>query len=218
RGRWKSGRSYHYMDAAYAIAVQAAGGTPIYLPSQADPRALLGSIDGLLVPGGDDLPPPREYPADVKFDLAPAQQLDFDRRLLAQALERRIPVLGICYGMQLLASVCGGALLYDIATDDPRAMPHQLAEADGRHALRVETGTRLYALLGAAPPPVNSLHHQGVASPGGELRVAAHAEDGLIEAIEHNGEPFCVGVQWHPEKLSGIHRDALFGAFIAACR
>jgi putative glutamine amidotransferase len=178
---------------------------------------LLRGLDGLLIPGGDDLPPAHDYPPGVAFDLAPEQQLDFDRRLLADALQRSVPVLGICYGMQLLADIRGGALVYDIPTDRPQAGPHRLPETDGRHALQIEPGTRLYEALGANPPPVNSLHHQGVESPGTGMRIAARAEDGLIEAIEEEEQRFCVGVQWHPEKLSGIHRDALFGAFVTAC-
>jgi putative glutamine amidotransferase len=218
RGRWKANRDYHYIDSAYASAIEAAGGTPIYFPIQRDPCSLLRSLDGLLIPGGDDLPPPNDYPSGVAFDLAPEKQLDFDRRLLAEALARRLPVLGICYGMQLLAAVRGGTLIYDIATDFPQADPHRLAEADGRHALRIEAGTRLSEVLGKNPPPVNSLHHQGVESPGSGMRVSARAEDGLIEAIEAEDPLFCVGVQWHPEKLTGIHRDGLFSAFVTACR
>jgi putative glutamine amidotransferase len=65
---------------------------------------------------------------------------------------------------------------------------------------------------------VNSLHHQGVAEPGDGLRVSARAEDGVVEAVEAEKGPFCVGVQWHPEKMEGPHRDRLFAAFVAACR
>jgi putative glutamine amidotransferase len=218
RGRWKARRNYHYIDTAYANAIEAAGGTPVYLPIQAKASSLLRGLDGLLIPGGDDLPPTRDYPAGVEFDLAPEDQLDFDRRLVADALERRLPVLGICYGMQLLACLRGGSLLYDIPTDLPHADEHRLDEAEGRHALQIEPASRLCEALGANPPPVNSLHHQGVESPGAGMRIAARAQDGLIEAIEGDLEAFCVGVQWHPEKLSGIHRDGLFGAFVAACR
>jgi len=88
RGRWKANRDYHYIDSAYASAVEAAGGVPVYLPIQRDPSSLLRSLDGLLIPGGDDLPPAHDYPPGVEFDLAPEEQLNFDRHLLADALQR----------------------------------------------------------------------------------------------------------------------------------
>jgi putative glutamine amidotransferase len=217
RGRWKSTRCYHYIDTAYAQAIEAAGGIPVYLPLQEDPSSLSRKLDGLLLPGGDDLPPPREYPAGVEFDLVPEVQRRFDRRLLDDALSRNLPLLAICYGMQLLALASGGKLYYDIPTDVPGSGPHRLPEGDGRHGLRVEPGTRLSAALDAQSASVNSLHHQGVESVGAGFRVAARAEDGLIEAIEREGSHFCIGVQWHPEKLTGPHGSAVFRALMTAC-
>ena len=127
RGRWRPTREYHYADAAYARAVAEAGGIPVYLPQQGDVAALAERLDGLLLPGGGDFAPERAYPSGVAFDLVPARQLAFDRALLAAALERDRPVLGICYGMQLLALHCGGALHFDVATDVPGAAEHRFA-------------------------------------------------------------------------------------------
>ncbi len=217
QGRWRRGRSTHYLDRAYADAVAEAGGSPVHLPLQPDVAALVQRIDGLLVPGGDDFLPEAPYPASVRFDAVSEAQLAFDSRLLAASLESGIPVLGICYGMQLLARHHGGALLYDIATDRPEASAHRLAEPDGRHAITVSAGTRIASALGDAEPRVNSLHHQAVADPGAELVATAHAEDGVIEALEHPERDFCIGVQWHPEKMAGLHRERLFGAFVAVC-
>jgi putative glutamine amidotransferase len=218
RGRWKAGRTYQYIDVAYARAVEQAGGIPLYLPLQADAHALAARIAGLLLPGGDDLLPETPYPEGVRFDPAPAAQVAFDRRLLAAALDRGLPVLAICYGMQLLALHHGGSLHYHIPTDVPQAGPHRLPEPDGRHAVRIAPGSQLAAALGETEHAVNSRHHQGVARPGAGLRACAHSEDGLIEAIERAEPPFCVGVQWHPEKLPGPHRERLFGVFVAASR
>jgi putative glutamine amidotransferase len=217
-GRWKAGRTYQYIDVAYARAVEQAGGAPLYLPLQEDAESLAARIGGLLLPGGDDLPPETPYPEGVRFDPVPAAQVGFDRRLLAAALARGLPVLAICYGMQLLALHHGGSLHYHIPTDVPEAGPHRLPEPDGRHVVRIAPGSRLATALGGAEDLVNSLHHQGVAEPGAGLRACAHSKDGLIEAIERAEPPFCLGVQWHPEKMAGAHRERLFGAFVEASR
>jgi putative glutamine amidotransferase len=218
RGRWRAGRDYDYLDCAYARAVAAAGGIPVYLPIQDDVHSLAGHLSGLLLPGGDDFAPPAPYPDGVRFDPAPAARIAFDSLLLEAGIRRGLPVLAICYGMQLLARHHGGALHHDLASDLPGAGDHRLPEIDGRHGLLVVPGTQLAGILGTSPPPVNSLHHQGVADPGTGLRVSARADDGVIEAVEGDPAGFCIGVQWHPEKLSGAHRDRLFGAFVAACR
>ena len=216
RGRWRSGRRYHYVDASYASALGIAGALPLYLPLSSDPAPLIQKIDALLLPGGDDIPPPVPYPAHVRFDPAPEDQLAFDRALLDAALTRNLPVLGICYGAQLLVLREAGALHYDIANDVPAAAPHKLDESCGRHAISVEPGTRLASVLGQPLDPVNSVHHQGIANAGPSLRVAARAPDGTIEAVEAPGPVFTLGVQWHPEKLAGSHRELLFRAFVSA--
>ena len=216
QGRWKRGRTYHYVDAAYARAIERAGGIAVYLPMQGEPAALLARVDALLVPGGDDLLPPRPYPPEVRFEAVPAAQLGFDRALVAAALARGVPLLGICYGMQLLALELGGALHYDIATDLPAAGPHQLGHGDARHGVALEPGSRIAAAFGAAKGRVGSRHHQAVSEPGPELRVTARADDGVVEAVERPGGGFCVGVQWHPESQDDPASDALFRAFIAA--
>lgn len=217
-GEIRPGRTYHYVHAAYAREIERAGGIPVYLPVQRDARALIERVDALLVPGGGDLPPPRPYPPAVRFALVPEAQREFDRALLDAALARDLPVLGICYGMQLLSLACGGALHYDIESDVPGAGPHRLAERDGRHLLRIEPGSRLAAIANASTASVGSRHHQAVSEPGGELRICARAEDGVIEAIERPRGAFCMGVQWHPETDANALADALFRAFIASAR
>ncbi len=218
RGRWHPQREYAYLDTSYASALAHSGATAVLLPLQEDVSALAHRLDGLLIPGGDDFPPPHPYPAQVRFDAVPPRQLAFDQALLAAAREHRLPVLAICYGMQLLALERGGKLIYDIPSEFPQAGPHRLPERDGRHGLAVERGSRLASLLGETPGSVNSLHHQGVAEVGPGLRVCARADDGLIEAIESEDAGFCIGVQWHPERMQGPHRERLFAGFVEACR
>jgi len=216
RGRWHPGREYHYADAAYARAIAEAGGSPVYLPHQDDTAALAERIDGLCVPGGGDFAPPRAYPTGVSFDPVPARQLAFDRALLAVALARDRAVLAICYGMQLLALHCDGALHFDVATDVPGAGEHRFRDPDARHEIRVERTSRLCGVLGAEAVRVNSRHHQAVADTG-RARVAARSGDGIVEAVELPDARFAIGVQWHPESLDSHHRDRVFGAFVRAC-
>jgi len=216
--RRRPGRRYHYSETRYAEAVAHAGGLALYLPPQEDITELLDYIDGLLLPGGDDFLPPAPYTVPVAFEPVPEEQLAFDRCLLAGALAREIPVFGICYGMQLMALHCGGRLHHHLPLDLPQAQNHKLDERSGRHLIHVEPGTRLAALWPQHEATVNSLHHQAVAEPGTDLRVCARATDGVIEAIEGTRDGFLLGVQWHPEKLSGTHSDALFHAFVDTCR
>jgi putative glutamine amidotransferase len=217
RGRWNPAREYHYADAAYPRAVSEAGGVPVYLPQQDDAAALADRIDGLLLPGGGDFAPQRAYPSRVSFQLVPERQLAFDRALLAAALERDLPVFGICYGMQLLALHCGGALHFDVATDVPSAGEHRLGDPGARHTVRVEPASRLRGVLGAEQVPVNSRHHQAVADPG-RAWITARTADGIVEGLELPGARFALGVQWHPESMDADHRKRLFGAFVRACQ
>jgi putative glutamine amidotransferase len=211
-----SGRERCGLACDYARCVERAGGIPVQLPVQ-DAAALIERLDALLLPGGGDFVPERAYPAQVRFDAVAPRQLAFDRALLRAALARDLPVLGICYGMQLLALEQGGALHYDIASDLPTAAPHRLPAVEDRHPIEWTEGSALARTAGA-PRAVNSRHHQAVSEVGGALRVAARAHDGVIEAIEDPARRFCAGVQWHPETLGDESSARIFRALVTAAR
>jgi putative glutamine amidotransferase len=218
-GALRRGRDTFYLDASYARAVEEAGGSPLLLPIQRDPGPLLDAVDALLVPGGDDFPPERPYPSPGALTIAPERQRAFDRALLEGARARGLPVLCVCYGMQLLAHAGGGALHHHVPTDRPDALDHGGGGRSVEHGIRVESGTRLERLLGDLAV-VGSRHHQAVAEPGAGLRGAARAPDGVIEALEPEAPdaPFLLAVQWHPESMDGAHRAAIYGALVEAAR
>lgn len=208
---------------AYCDPVVAAGGLPLILPALTDGEVLadaLDAADGVLLIGGPDY-----HPDAYGGHPQPAAEL-MDRRrhqadllLAAQVLRRRLPVLGICGGHQLLAIARGGALVQDIPSEWPGAISHTVpGDEPSSHPIRVHAGSRLHALVGATELTVNSFHHQA-AHPErlGGLEVGATAADGIIEALEDPAHPFLIGVQWHPERMAASdHSRALFRGLVAA--
>jgi putative glutamine amidotransferase len=213
------------MPNQYAAAVLRAGGRPLATPALAAPafvEELLDVADGLVLCGGDDFDTERlglgrTHP---KAKPVPTAKQDFDVALARAALARATPVLGVCYGMQLLALVGGGTLLQHLPEDRPGAQPH----AGGAvHPVRVAPAAKLAGILRVESIDVVSRHHQAVAGVGADWRVGASDDEGLIEAVEHCSHPFAVGVQWHPELsgagLPGGPRHAeLFRALVDAAR
>jgi putative glutamine amidotransferase len=214
----------YLLGRAYVDAVLDAGGLPILLPHAAEAAAAyLALLDGLVVTGGAfDVPPElyREAPRPGCGVTKP-ERTAFERDLLEAALAARMPVLGVCGGMQLLCVVRGGALYQDLPLDAGIRGHEQPAPKDApSHEVAVQPGTHLAALVGAGPLTVNSTHHQAIREPGTGVLVSARAPDGVVEAIELPDLPFALGVQWHPEAVlrHEPRHAALYRGLVAAAR
>lgn len=200
----------------YVDAVARSGALPLIVPLVDDEEAvhaLADVVDGLIVPGGPAvtdglvgaLPDDLQEPDPLRTR--------FDQRLLNAVLERRKPVLGICYGMQLLNALAGGRIYADVERQLPGAAVHSEKRGADTHALEIEPDTHLAAILGRTRCTVNTRHIQAVAEVGAPYRVSARAPDGAIEAIESE-DGLVLGVQFHPERM-GEAMSPLFAHLVA---
>jgi len=207
------------LDNRYADSVLKAGGVPLVVPpigGPADIERLLERVDGLLLTGGDDFDTERLGlgPTHPAADPVPTEKQDFDFVLVQKALERDLPILGICYGMQLMGLQGGGELYQHLPEDRPGCQEHK---GNVIHDVRIEPGSKLARLLGVETIPTVSRHHQALARVASPWTASAFDGEGLIEAIECPGRSFALGVQWHPELAGeGSGHDRLFRGLVGA--
>lgn len=213
----------YFLKRSYADAVLAAGGIPL-VPAYGAPIAeLLEWADAVVVTGGAFDIDPSAYGEERREACGPAkdERTGFERALLEGALQRRLPVLGVCGGMQLLNVVRGGSLHQDIRSEIAGALEHEQKTPStmAAHSIEVVPATRLAAAAACSQGAleVNSTHHQAVKRVGEGLVVSARSPDGVVEAIEDPALPFVVGVQWHPEQLAGsAWNAAIYRQLVAA--
>lgn len=208
----------------YVQSIRNAGGIPILIPPSADRQeaaAVLAKLDGIVLSGGGDISPVYlgEQPLPGIGRCFPER--DLGEILLAQrAMEKDLPLLGICRGIQVLAVAAGGRIYQDIPSQYPAALAHsQTAPRDCPwHEVEI-LDSGFLQVVGVKKLQVNSFHHQAVSVLPQGFRTAALAPDGIIEGIEAPHLRFCLGVQWHPEGMGSVeHSQALFAALIGACR
>ena len=194
----------------YSDAITSAGGIPLLIPLSGNGAVYADRIDGILIPGGDDVDPfyyneammPRVKPV-------PRKRSDIEISLLKEVVSLRKPVLGICYGMQLINVAFGGSLYQDIDSRTEVVINHK----NGYHLI-VITENRFFQ---KGEFSVNSTHHQAIKNLGSDLSAFAYSSDNLIEAIYMKDYPFLVGVQWHPERMAdSILSVRLFRSFVEA--
>jgi len=211
---------------SYVSMLSQAGGMAVLIPANFGldrVPELASRIDGILLSGGPDVDP-------FHFGAEPHRKLgkidpvrdELEIALSKIALERSIPVLAICRGIQVLNVALGGTLIQDIPSHVPGHISHEVrgvVEGAG-HTIDLDPESRLAKMVGSTLLRVTSDHHQAVEDVGEGLLVSAWARDGIVEAIEHKEHPFMIGLQWHPERNPTMTPDTrvILDEFMKACR
>ena len=209
----------------YVDCVLDAGGIPYLLPNIPSKYAdkLLESLDGLVLSGGVDVDP-ATYGEEPHPELGEvdAGRDAFEVALTHGARRMGLPIFAICRGVQVINVAAGGTLIQDISSDVKDHHQHAqktVPPSALSHSIHVKSGTHLGTIVGEAKVRVNSFHHQAVDKVGDGYIACATAADGVIEAIEDPDHPFCIGVQWHPERMRNNElTKALFRAFVEVAR
>ena len=194
-----------WMLPQYLKCIREAGGWTLTLDLCADDDyvdEVVSLASGILLTGGHDVNPSLYGEAMLPTCGTNVDTRDqLEMRLLNKAFNHDIPLLGICRGMQLMNVFFGGALMQDIPTEAPTIIEHHMAAPYNRnvHDINIDTDSLLYRIMGRETLGVNSYHHQGIKRLATGLTSVATSFDGMIEAVEHQGRSFMMGIQWHPE-------------------
>jgi putative glutamine amidotransferase len=196
-----------YVNQDYIEAVTLAGGIPFIMPvieGKERIKQQIEQIDGLVLSGGQDVDPLLygEEPSPLLGDIFPKRDI-YEKYLIQYAMEKEKPILAICRGMQILNVACGGTLYQDISLLAGASIKHNQYTNPSlpTHSVILQEGTRLFQLYGERTV-TNSFHHQAIQQIAPGFQIAAFAKDGVIEAIEKEGDRFVVGIQWHAEMMA----------------
>lgn len=192
---------------AYCDAVEKAGGLPLMLPYRTDLSTIpqiVDMLDGIVFSGGNDLDP-TPWGETVHPQARPIDPLreKFERALMTEVENRRLPTLGICLGSQLMNVHRGGSLnqfIPDLGLESDIEHRRLGEEWNDRHDVKIDAGSTVAKAIGSDRVKSNSSHKQSIRNVGRGLRVVATSPDGIVEAVEDPSMPLWVGVQWHPER------------------
>lgn len=196
-----------YVNNDYIESVVRAGGIPYIIPLVENEEVIKEQakfIDGLIMSGGQDVNPIlfNEEPCKELGEILPKRD-KFDICLIKEVANLKKPILGICRGEQIMNVAFGGSLFQDLKFSEGSYIKHNQKKLPNfaTHSVKIIEGSKLYEILGGETL-INSFHHLSVKEVAPGFKIVGYAKDGIVEAIEKDGENFIVGVQWHPEMLS----------------
>lgn len=214
------------LDPVYGKAILQSGGLPLIVPivDEEDIPALCERLDGLIVTGGGDINPTLygEEPHLRLGAVYPGSDL-YEKELILNFLKLDKPFIGMCRGLQMLNISLGGTNYQDLESQFEGTLYQHKQSAlrtHRTHSVTLEDESQLLSIMGEKSFHVNSFHHQGVKDVSKELKVAARAADGLVEALESDKYQFVMGIQWHPEEFAVEGDEAskkLFDRFVEEC-
>ena len=213
-----SKRPHYALREHYFNAVIDAGGLPFAIPNKINLiDEYLNEVDALVIPGGDFGLDPMWYIEGEKPAFAASPRLEFDVAIIARAIKKDIPLLGICAGMQILAGMHACKLSSKIQPYSKIKRNHldEKPAEEYAHDIIIEKGTLLEKIAGNKMP-ANSRHTEGVVKLSDSVILSGTSDDGIIEAVEVKGAKFALGVQWHPEYFKNDANAAIFKALVRA--